>query len=148
MDKDPCDRISYQLQVGDWTQLPIVTSSLYWRHNERDDVSNHQLHDCLLKHLFRHRSKEKSKIRATGLCVGNSPVTGEFLAQIASNSDNVSIWWRHHGCTLTFNQTYDCMLIHILTLLCRGYHRVKLFIFILYFTESARMLLQTIDTQL
>ena len=24
------------------------------------------------------------------------PVTGEFPAQIASNAENVSIWWRHH----------------------------------------------------
>ena len=23
-------------------------------------------------------------------------VTGEFLAQRASNAENVSIWWRHH----------------------------------------------------
>ena len=27
---------------------------------------------------------------------GNSPVTGEFPAQMASNAENVSIWWRHH----------------------------------------------------
>ena len=27
---------------------------------------------------------------------GNSPVTGEFSAQRASNAGNVSIWWRHH----------------------------------------------------
>ena len=25
------------------------------------------------------------------------PVTGEFPAQMASNAENVSIWWRHHG---------------------------------------------------
>ena len=24
------------------------------------------------------------------------PVTGEFPAQMASNTENVSIWWRHH----------------------------------------------------
>ena len=29
--------------------------------------------------------------------VGNSPGTGEFPAQIASNAENVSIWWRHHA---------------------------------------------------
>ena len=31
---------------------------------------------------------------------GNSPVTCEFHAQMASNAENVSIWWRHHdnGC--------------------------------------------------
>ena len=33
----------------------------------------------------------------TGLCTGNSPVTGEFPAQMASNAENVSIWWRRHG---------------------------------------------------
>ena len=36
------------------------------------------------------------KLRVTGLCVGNSPGTGEFPAQMASNAENVSIWWRHH----------------------------------------------------
>ena len=30
------------------------------------------------------------------ICAGNSPVTGEFPAQMASNAENVSIWWRHH----------------------------------------------------
>ena len=37
-----------------------------------------------------------SKLRVTGLCAGNSPVTGEFPAQMASNAENISIWWRHH----------------------------------------------------
>ena len=75
--------------------------SLRWRHNERDGVSSHQPYDCLLNRLFRHRSKKTSKLRVTGLCVGNSPETGEFPAQMASNAENVSIWWRHHvlqGC--------------------------------------------------
>ena len=27
--------------------------SLQWRHNERDGVSNHQPHDCLLNRLFK-----------------------------------------------------------------------------------------------
>ena len=40
--------------------------------------------------------KETSKLRVTGLCEDNSPVTGEFPAQRASNTENVSIWWRHH----------------------------------------------------
>ena len=44
------------------------------RHNGRESVSNHQLHDCLLNHLFRHRPKKTSKLRVTGLCAGNSPV--------------------------------------------------------------------------
>ena len=43
------------------------------------------------------KSKETSKLRVTGLCARNSPVTGEFPAQMASNAENVSIWWRHHA---------------------------------------------------
>ena len=70
--------------------------TLQWRHNGRDSVSNHHPHNCLLSRLFRRRSKKTSKLRVTGLCVGNSPVTGEFPAQMASNAENVSIWWRHH----------------------------------------------------
>ena len=31
--------------------------------------------------------KEKSKLRVTGFCAGNSPVTGEFSAQMASNAE-------------------------------------------------------------
>ena len=78
----------------EWTDL--FASSLRWRHNGRDSVSNHQPHHCLLNRLFGCRSKKTWKLRVTGLCVGISPGTGEFLAQMASNSENVSIWWRHH----------------------------------------------------
>ena len=62
--------------------------SLQWRHNERDCVSNYQLHDCLLSSLLGRRSKKTSKFQVTGLCAGNSPRT--------SNAENASIWWRHH----------------------------------------------------
>ena len=40
--------------------------------------------------------KELPKHCVTGLCAGNSPLTGEFPAHMASNEENVSIWWRHH----------------------------------------------------
>ena len=40
---------------------------------------------------------KKSRLRATGLCEENSPVTGEFPAQKAGNAENVSFWWRHDG---------------------------------------------------
>ena len=69
-----------------------------WRHNGHDGVSNYQPHNCSLNSLFGRRSKKTSKFRVTGLCAGNSPGTGEFPAQMASNAENVSIWWRHHGC--------------------------------------------------
>ena len=34
--------------------------------------------------------KENIKLRVTGLCVGNSPFTGEFPAQMASNAGSIS----------------------------------------------------------
>ena len=55
--------------------------SLQWRHNERGGVSNHQCLHCVLNCWFRRGSKKTSKLRVTGLCAGNSPVTGEFPAQ-------------------------------------------------------------------
>ena len=39
--------------------------------------------------------QKTSKLRVTGLCVGISPATGEFPAQMASKAENVSILWRH-----------------------------------------------------
>ena len=40
--------------------------------------------------------QKTSKLRVTGLCVGISPESGEFPAQMARNAENVPIWWRHH----------------------------------------------------
>ena len=89
--------------------------SLPWRHNGHDGVSNHQPHDCLLKRFFRRWSKKTSKLCVTGLCAGNSPETGEFPAQRASNAENVSIWWRHH---VTGNKK-NCKWI-FLRVVCHG----------------------------
>ena len=55
----------------------------------------HYNDDFVLNRLFRRRSKKTSKLRVIGVCVGNSPVTGDFPAQMASNAENVSIWWRN-----------------------------------------------------
>ena len=70
---------------------PRCVKTSQWRHNEGDGVSNHQRIYCLLKRLFRRRSKKISKLCIIGLCEGNSPVTGEFPAQRAGNAENVSI---------------------------------------------------------
>ena len=43
------------------------------------------------------QTKKASKLLVTGLCAGNSRVTGEFPAQRASNAENVNISWLHHG---------------------------------------------------
>ena len=53
--------------------------SLQLRHNERDSVSNHQPHHCLLNRLFGCRSKKTSKLHVTGLCVGKWPVTRKMF---------------------------------------------------------------------
>ena len=76
--------------IADWV---IVWQ---WRHKEHDGVSNHQAYDCFLNRLFSRRSKKTWKLRVTGLCEENSPVTGEFPTQRASNAENVSFWWRHY----------------------------------------------------
>ena len=85
----PVSPIQNWTRVTRWTPkdptAARITGSLFgttlqWRHYERDGVSNHRRLDCLLNRLFRCRSKKTSKPRVTGLCEGNSPVTGEFPA--------------------------------------------------------------------
>ena len=76
--------------------LMHMMTALQWLHNGHDSISNHQPHNSLLNCLFRRRSKKTSKLRVTGLWAGNSLVPGEFPAQMASYSENDSIWWRHH----------------------------------------------------
>ena len=88
--------------------------TLQWCHSERDCVPNNQPHDCLLNRLFTRRSKITSKLRVTGLCALKSLVTGEFSAQMASNAENVSIWWRHHETRILTDdvrQTWCCNLL-------------------------------------
>ena len=101
-----------------WTHKTVAFywwESLQWRHNGADSVSNYQPHDCFLNRLFRRRSKKTSKLRLTGLCAGNSPVAGAFPAQMASNAENVSIWWRHQLLDVrysVFNATFHCSNWH------------------------------------
>ena len=72
-----------------------IAISLEWRHNEHDSVSNHRRFD-LFNRAFLRRSKKTSKLLVTGLCEGNSPVTGEFPTQRASDAENASIWLCHY----------------------------------------------------
>ena len=54
-------------------------------------ASQNRCLDFLLNRLFGRRSKKTSKLHITGLWEGNSPGTGEFPAQRASNAENVFI---------------------------------------------------------
>ena len=83
-------------------KLSRLKLTLQWRHNEHDGVWNHQPHDCLLNRLYIHRSKKTSKLRVTSLGEGNSPVSGDFPAQMVSNAENVSIWWRYHEYSIIY----------------------------------------------
>ena len=83
-------------------------TTLLWRHNRHNGVSNHQPRDCLFKRLFRRRSKKTPKApRHRPLCV-------EFTG--------VSIWWRQHDIAV-FSQfsskSFYSHKLHILTPECR-----------------------------
>ena len=97
--------VEFKMIDKSWMQRTMVTEAvnyhgmtypLQWCHNERHCVSNHWRLGCLLSRLLSRKSGKISKLRITGLCELNSPVTGGFLSQRARNADNVSIWWRHH----------------------------------------------------
>ena len=91
-----CDRIAF-----------TTFKPLQWRHNGPHRISNRQPHHCLLIRLFGHRSRKAAKLHVTGLCAGNSLVTGEFPAQMVSNSENVSIRWCHHALRSLWSQVVD-----------------------------------------
>ena len=57
-----------------------------------------------------------SKLQITGLCERNSLVPGEFPAKMASNAENVSIWWRHHE--LEFGGVIELLLLVKRVFLC------------------------------
>ena len=74
-----CGKISYM----NWIDLFPKTEHCktmhilsQWHHTARVGVSNYQCLDCLFHYLSRRRSKKASKLRITGLCEGNPPVTG------------------------------------------------------------------------
>ena len=81
--------------------LGNIFIALQWRLDVLDSVSNHQLHDCLLKLLFRRRSKKTSKLRVTGLCVGNSPAPerGKCFHLMTSTWDSID------------SNTFGCCLV-------------------------------------
>ena len=111
--------------------MPIT---LHWRYNGHDGASNHQPHHCSLNRSFRRRSKKTSKLRVTGLCARNSPVTGEFHTQMASKTENASNWWRHYegseipwyirqarknGLITHNNDYFGCYVIHLRCIHCK-----------------------------
>ena len=75
-----------------WSQLFAGECSLQWRHNGYTGVSNHQPQP-----FIQAQTKENIKApRHRPLCCGEFTGHRWITAQIASNAENVSIWWRHH----------------------------------------------------
>ena len=68
----------YQSAEWDSKRSRLIMKSLQWRHNGHDDVSYKSPASRLfINRLFKYRPKKTPKLRVTGLCAGNSPVTGE-----------------------------------------------------------------------
>ena len=67
--------LHFRMHLLEWKRMNFdwKFTALLWRHHGHNSVSNHQPYDCLLRRLFRRRSKQTSKLRVTGLCAGNSP---------------------------------------------------------------------------
>ena len=81
------------LLMADRQDIQEKVNTLQWRHNGRDGTSLTIVYSTVYSGADQSKT---SKLRVTGHCARNSPVTGEFPAQMASNAENVSIWWRHH----------------------------------------------------
>ena len=75
----------------------VFAHKLHWRQNGCDASQITSLTIVYSTVYSGTDQRKKSKLWITGLCARNSPVTGEFPAQMASNTENVSIWWCHHA---------------------------------------------------
>ena len=90
-------------------------------HNGRDGVSNHQPHDCLLNRLFRRRSKKTSKLRVTGLCVGNSPHTWPVTRKMFPFNDVIMSWWlQHRGIFHRASWRWDTIKVREIWIICQA----------------------------
>ena len=78
-------------------QIPRVRS---WQCIDHNDViisaMASQITNLAIVYSIVDISTKTPKLCATGLCEGNSQVTGKFPAKMASNAENASIWWHHH----------------------------------------------------
>ena len=74
------------------TSNKYITMTSQWARWRLKSPASQLLFNC----SFRCRWRKTSKPLVTGLCEGNSSVTGEFPAQRDSHAEYISIWWRHH----------------------------------------------------
>ena len=83
----------------------LIYTSLQWRHNGRDGVSNHQRLDCFLSRLFRRRSKKHQSSASLAFVRGihRWPVNSPHKGPVTRNMfpfDDVIMWSDHsRDCT-------------------------------------------------
>ena len=79
--------------------LQIHFESVHYSDIIMSAVASQITNISIVCHSFKRRSKKAQKLCVTGLCEGNPPVTDGFSSQRASNAENISIPWLHHGDT-------------------------------------------------
>ena len=86
-----------------WMRIRVVSNGdcLWWLAMHYYDVimsaMASQITSLMIVYSIVYSGADQRKLCVAGFCAGNSPVTSEFPAQIASNTENLSIWWRHLG---------------------------------------------------
>ena len=111
-------KVFYGVAVGDFPCCSILVMPLVGERQcitMTSGVSNHQPHHCLHNRLFRLRSNKKIKAPRHWLLYGE--FTSKFPAQMASNAENVFIWWRHHGNPGTMRHSVLLLTVAILEML-------------------------------
>ena len=84
-----------------------LNSLQLWRHNERDCVSNHQPHDCLLNRLRKHQSSASlAFVRGIHRCPVNSPHKGPVTRKVLPFDDVIM------SCSSPYEIPIACANIH------------------------------------
>ena len=106
---------TFKLEISRSRSRPKSTQTLEWRHNERDGVSNHQPHDCLLNRLFRRRCRKHQSSTSLAFMRGihhwpvNSPHKGPVTRNMFPFDDSISSVGDRHI-------SYDCDIINDVTI--------------------------------
>ena len=83
------ERFGGELNNGSWHYYVVILSAIASQINSLTIV-----YSTVYSDADQRKHQSSASLAFVRL---NSPVTGEFPAQRASNAENVSIWWRRHG---------------------------------------------------
>ena len=107
----PCNRIQNK-PLNPVPKTLFITMTSYWERWRLKSPASRLFTQPFIQKQIKENIKAP---RHWPFFAGNSPVPGEFSAQMASNAENVSIWWRHHvnsGITLSDQPTVEpCHLV-------------------------------------